>query len=68
MESPFLGLVPKGSRPVAKEKLWWERWAMVPLEGLQHPEASGALCWVTTRRNWGGLEVISGGAFPKGTH
>ena len=36
-ESPFLGLVLKSSRPVAKEKPQWQHWAMVPLEGLQHP-------------------------------
>lgn len=68
MESPFLGLVPKGSRPVAKEKPWWERWVMVPLEGLQQPKARAALPRLTAPRSWGGSEVISEGGFPRDAH
>lgn len=66
MESPFLGLVLKSSRPVAKEKLWWEQGVIVPLEGFQHPKAGATLPWLTTRRSWGGSEVTSEGTFPKG--
>lgn len=37
-------------------------------EGAPAPRGKWCSMLVTTRRNWGGLEVISGGAFPKGTH